>query len=205
MDLPSPADLKDRLRQEAFARRNALDRDWRRRASRAIAKRALELPELRDVQPVGGYWPIRSEVDPRPILRALIKGGRTVALSQILHPRLSWREWRPGDVLVKGGFGVREPGPDAPECFPQALLVPLAAFDRRCHRLGYGKGHFDRAIAALSEMHPLLAIGLAYSAQEVPSVPAEPHDRRLDLIVTEAEVISPLPLAGEVESTKRTG
>ncbi len=191
MHSPSPADIKDTLRREAFARRDALERDWRRQAARTIARRALELPELRDVQPVGGYWPIRSEVDPRPLMRALLKRGQTVALSQILHPRLSWREWRPGDVLVKGGFGVREPGPDAPECFPRALLVPLAAFDRRGSRLGYGKGHFDRTIAALSELHPVVTIGLAYAAQEVPSVPAEPHDRRLDLIVTEAGVIVP--------------
>ena len=191
MDFSSPAEIKDRLREAAFERRNALNRDWRRWASRAIAEQALALPELKDVQPVGGYWPIRSEVDPRPIMRGLVKRGQTVALSQILHPRLSWREWRPGDVLVKGGFGVREPGPDAPECFPRALLVPLAAFDRTGGRLGYGKGHFDRAIAALSEMHPVVTVGLAYSVQEVPSVPAEPHDRRLDLIVTEAEVISP--------------
>jgi 5-formyltetrahydrofolate cyclo-ligase len=187
----TPADIKDRLRLDAFARRDALDREWRREASRAIARAALALPELRDVQPVGGYWPIRSEVDPRPILRALVKRGQTVALSQIIHPKLSWREWRPGDVLVKGGFGVREPGPDAPECFPRALLVPLAAFDRTGARLGYGKGHFDRAIAALSETGSVTTIGLAYAAQEVPAVPAEPHDRHLDLIVTERELVRP--------------
>jgi len=191
MHSPNPAEIKDTLRREAFARRDALERDWRRQAVQTIARQALELSELRDVQPVGGYWPIRSEVDPRPLMRALLKRGQTVALSQILHPKLSWREWRPGDVLVKGGFGVREPGPDAPECFPRVLLVPLAAFDRRGSRLGYGKGHFDRTIAALSELHPVVTIGLAYAAQEVPSVPAEPHDRRLDLIVTEAGVIVP--------------
>jgi 5-formyltetrahydrofolate cyclo-ligase len=188
---PSPADIKDRIRRDAFARRNELDRDWRRRACRALADRVLALPQLQDVQPIGAYWPMRSEVDPRPIMRGLIKRGQTVALSQVIHPRLSWREWRPGDVLIKGGFGVSEPGPDAPECFPRALLVPLAAFDRQGHRIGYGKGHFDRAIAALSEMHPILAIGLAFSVQEVPSVPAEAHDRRLDAIATEAEVIQP--------------
>ena len=189
MDLQTPAEIKDRLRQEAFARRDALDGEWRREAVQQIAKHALALPELQDAQPVGGYWPIRSEVDPRPIMRALVKRGVTVALSQIIHPHLSWREWRPGDVLVKGGFGVREPGPDAPECFPRVLLVPLAAFDRRGTRLGYGKGHFDRAIAALSAKNPVVAIGLAYAAQEVPSLPSEPHDRRLDIIITEAEVI----------------
>jgi 5-formyltetrahydrofolate cyclo-ligase len=188
---PDPAALKDRIRREAFARRDGLDKALRRAASRAIAERALALPELRDIQPVGGYWPIRSEVDPRPLMRRLLKRGQEVALSQIIHPRLSWRLWRPGDVLIRGGFGVREPGPDAPECFPMALLVPLAAFDRACHRIGYGKGHFDRAIAALSEMHPLLTVGLAFSAQQIERVPGEAHDRVLDLVVTEAEVIRP--------------
>ena len=185
----TPAAIKDRIRQEAFARRDALDKEFRRAAAREIARRALELPELRDVQPVGGYWPIRSEVDPRPLMRALLRRGQDVALSQILHPRLSWRLWRPGDPLVKGGFGVREPGPDAPECFPVALLVPLAAFDRAGHRVGYGKGHFDRSIAALSAMHPVLTVGLAYAAQEIERAPAEEHDRRLDLVITEREVI----------------
>ena len=187
----TPAAIKDRIRQEAFARRDALPKDFRRAAAREIARRALELPELQGIQPVGGYWPIRSEVDPRPLMRALLRRGQDVALSQILHPRLSWRLWRPGDPLVKGGFGVREPGPDAPECFPAALLVPLAAFDRRGHRLGYGKGHFDRAIAALSAKHPVLTVGLAYAAQEVDDVPAEPHDRGLDFVVTERETIQP--------------
>ena len=191
MDSRTPAEIKDRLRETAFERRNALDRDWRRQAARSIARQALELPELQDVQPVGGYWPIRSEVDPRPLMEALLARGQDVALSQIRHPHLSWRGWRPGDVLVHGGFGVSEPGPDAPEVFPQALLVPLAAFDRRGGRLGYGKGHFDRSIAELSSHHPVIAIGLAYAAQEIEEVPREPHDRLLDLIVTEAGIIRP--------------
>jgi 5-formyltetrahydrofolate cyclo-ligase len=188
-----PAALKDRIRREAFARRDALDKEFRRAACRTIAERALALSELEGIQPVGGYWPIRSEVDPRPLMRRLLKRGQDVALSQILHPRLSWRLWRPGDILIKGGFGVREPGPDAPECFPKALLVPLAAFDRACHRVGYGKGHFDRSIAGLSQMHPLLTVGLAYCVQEIERVPDEEHDRVLDLVVTEAEVIRPTP------------
>jgi len=188
---PTPAETKDALRRDAFARRDALDPERRARAAHAIAERALALPDLEGLTPVGAYWPMRSEVDPRPLIEALLARGQESALSQIRHPHLSWRLWRPGDVLVKGGFGVREPGPDAPECFPQALLVPLAAFDRRGGRLGYGKGHFDRAIAVLSKMHPVLTVGLAFSAQEIERVPVEEHDRRLDVVVTEAEVIRP--------------
>jgi 5-formyltetrahydrofolate cyclo-ligase len=187
-------EIKDRLRSEAFGRRDALDKDVRREAAQRIARRALDFPDLRTVTPVGGYWPIRSEVDPRPLMEALLGRGQDVALSQILHPHLSFRQWQPGDVLVKGGFGVREPGPDAPEVFPKALLVPLVAFDRRGGRIGYGKGHFDRAIAALEEKHPVLTIGLAYSVQEIDEVPIEPHDRLLDAIITEDELISPKTL-----------
>jgi len=184
-----PAVLKEQLRQEALARRDGLDKPFREEAARAITAQALELSDLVDVTPVGGYWPIRSEVDPRPLMEALLERGQDVALSQILHPHLSWRLWQPGDVLVKGGFGVREPGPDAPEVFPKCLIVPLVAFDRRGGRIGYGKGHFDRAIAALEAQHPTLTIGLAYAVQEIEQVPVEEHDRLLDVIITETELI----------------
>jgi len=193
MSSPPPA-LKERLRREALARRDGLDEAFREGAALAITERALGFPDLHDVTPVGGYWPIRSEVDPRPLLEALLARGQDVALSQILHPHLSWRLWQPGDVLVKGGFGVREPGPDAPEVFPKALLVPLVAFDRRGGRIGYGKGHFDRAIAALEAQHPVLTIGLAYAVQEIELVPVEDHDRRLDVVITETELIRTKPV-----------
>jgi 5-formyltetrahydrofolate cyclo-ligase len=193
--LSSP-ETKDRLRQEMFARRDALDGAVRQEAAARIAALALDLPDLRDVTPVGGYWPIRSEVNVRPLMEAMIRRGQDLALSQIIHPHLSWRLWHPGDPLIKGGFGVREPGPDAPEVFPRALLVPLVAFDRRGGRVGYGKGHFDRAIAALEAQHPVLTIGLAYPVQEIDEVPIEPHDRLLDLIVTPDEVIRTAARAG---------
>jgi 5-formyltetrahydrofolate cyclo-ligase len=189
----SPPELKEQLRSEGFARRDGLDKPFRKDAAQRIARQALGLPDLEGINPVGGYWPIRTEVDPRPIMEALLERGQDVALSQILHPHLSWRLWQPGDVLVKGGFGVREPGPDAPEVFPSALLVPLVAFDRRGGRIGYGKGHFDRAIAALEAQHPVLTIGLAYAVQEIERVPVEPHDRMLDIVITEAELIRTKP------------
>ena len=188
---PSPADLKSRLRRDGFARRDGLDRAARVEASSDIADRVLALPELAEAEPVGSYWPMRSEVDPRPIMTALAERGRIVALSQIRHPALSWRQWRPGDMLIHGGFGVREPGPDAAEVFPHVLLVPLCAFDRTGGRLGYGKGHFDRSIAELARRHGLVTIGLAFSVQEIERVPCEPHDMPLDLIATELEVVRP--------------
>jgi 5-formyltetrahydrofolate cyclo-ligase len=186
--------LKEQLRIEALSRRDGLDKAFREEAAQAITEQALGLSDLQNVTPVGGYWPIRSEVDPRPLMEGLLERGQDVALSQILHPHLSWRLWQPGDVLIKGGFGVREPGPDAPEVFPKCLLVPLVAFDRRGGRIGYGKGHFDRAIAALEAQHPILTIGLAYAVQEIEQVPVEEHDRLLDVIITETELIRTKPV-----------
>ncbi|MCB8822354.1 5-formyltetrahydrofolate cyclo-ligase [Microvirga rosea] len=196
MTSSSLPERKERLRREAFTIRDGLDQAFRTKAADRIAERALSLDDLTDINPVGSYWPIRSEVDPRPLMEALTARGQDVALSQILHPHLSFRLWRPGDVLVKGGFGVREPGPDAPEVFPTALLVPLLAFDRRGGRIGYGKGHFDRAIAALEKTHPVLTIGLAYAVQEIEEVPVEPHDRFLDLVITETELVRTAPARG---------
>ena len=119
-DSPPPAASKDAPAAGGASRAATRStRDFRRRRRpRAFAERALDLPDLPASTPVGGYWPIRSEVDPRPLMEALLERGQDVALSQILHPHLSWRLWQPGDPLIKGGFGVREPGPDAPEVLP---------------------------------------------------------------------------------------
>jgi 5-formyltetrahydrofolate cyclo-ligase len=186
---PSIPELKARLRDEVFARRDALDPVWRAEASLAMAERAAAIPELRDREPVSGFWPIRSEIDVKILLEALHARGQTVCLPVVARPAMIFRAWRPGGELVRSGFGVSEPAPTAPEVSPRAMLVPLAAFDRRGGRIGYGKGHFDKAIAAVEARHPVLTVGVAFSVQEVASVPMEPHDRHLDLIVTESELI----------------
>jgi 5-formyltetrahydrofolate cyclo-ligase len=189
MRSPSIPDIKARLRDEVFARRDALDPVWRAEASLAMAERAIAIPELRDREPVSGFWPIRSEIDVKILMEALHARGQTLCLPVVARPAMIFRAWKPGDELVPSGFGVSEPAPTAPEVSPQAMLVPLAAFDRRGGRIGYGKGHFDKTIAAVGARHPVLTIGVAFSVQEVASVPMEPHDRHLDLIVTESELI----------------
>jgi 5-formyltetrahydrofolate cyclo-ligase len=193
--MPNPAiqELKARIRDDAFSRRDALDRGWRAEASLQMADRVLALPELRNLEPVSGFWPIFSEIDPRPLLGALHGRGQRTCLPVVAHPNLQFRLWRPGDELVKSEFGVHQPAPDKAEVFPRALIVPLAAFDRHGGRIGYGKGHFDRAIAALETRHPVLAIGVAFSCQEMPRVPQEAHDMRIDFVATEAEVIRSVP------------
>jgi 5-formyltetrahydrofolate cyclo-ligase len=182
----SSAVRKSALREAALARRDALEIDDRLIWDEAICERALAMPALAAGGPVSAYWPMRSEADPRPILEGLQARGVPVCLPAIVDRRMIFRLWAPYEPIVPGGFGTLVPQPDQPLVTPTILLVPLAAFDRRGYRIGYGKGHYD---AKLAELGPVTAIGIAYGAQEIEAVPDEGHDRRLDWVVTEAEAI----------------
>jgi 5-formyltetrahydrofolate cyclo-ligase len=182
---------KSSLRSAALAARDALDSLQRRTASTAIAHHALPLVASLAPHCLAGYVAMRSEVDVSGILDALHRRGVAIGLPVILPGQtLAFHRHEPGDALVPGGFGTRVPGRDAPVVEPDALLVPLVGFDRRGTRLGYGKGHYDRAIAAMHARgrRPTL-VGIAFAAQEVDNIPAEPHDVRLDVIVTEDGII----------------
>jgi 5-formyltetrahydrofolate cyclo-ligase len=148
---------------------------------------------------VSFYWPTRTEIDPRPVMTEIVR-TRTVCLP-VTHGRnapLTFRRWTPGQEMVSDGFGVSVPAADVPVT-PNVLVVPMLAFDRRCHRLGYGAGHYDRTLAVLRPLGPVTAIGLAYEAQrEEGFLPAESTDQPLDAIVTECGIVYPLeasPLA----------
>ncbi|SFV01965.1 5-formyltetrahydrofolate cyclo-ligase [Methylobacterium sp. 174MFSha1.1] len=179
------------LRKAALARRDGLAVEARETASRRIAEIVLALPEIATAALVSAYWPIRSEVDVRPLIGLLRARGQAVALPQVTPDGLVFRLAAEGAALSPGGFGLSEPGPDSGVVEPRVLLVPLAAFDRRGQRIGYGKGYYDRALARLDATGRTLALGIAFSAQEIPLVPAGPHDRALDGIVTEAGFIHP--------------
>jgi 5-formyltetrahydrofolate cyclo-ligase len=99
------------------------------------------------------------------------------------------RAWEFGAALDRGQWGIREPKAEAEEVEPDILLVPLLAFDRGGHRIGYGAGYYDMTINGLRALKPLTAVGIAYAAQEVPKIPTTPRDARLDLVLTEREVI----------------
>lgn len=186
----SISEKKAVLRAAVLARRDALPPDARAAAAEAIAARALPVT----VAPgdiVSGFMPIKSEINPLPLLRRLADAGARLALPAIAgrgRP-LIMRAWAVGEKLVAGQWGIREPDASAPEIAPDIMLVPLAAFDRHGFRLGYGAGYFDMTIAALRARKKVLAIGIAYAAQESDAVPVEPHDARLDLVLTEREVI----------------
>jgi 5-formyltetrahydrofolate cyclo-ligase len=188
---PPPSDTdKSTLRSAALARRAALSSEHRAAAAQAIAVRAFPIP----VEPgaiVAGYSPIRSEIDPIPLMQALAAQGARLALPVIIarDEPLMFRVWSPTDDLVRGSLGIPEPRPEAPQLMPDIVLVPLAAFDRSGHRIGYGAGHYDRTFAQLRAIKPFIAVGLAFEVQEIEAIPMQPHDVALDYVLTEARVI----------------
>ena len=137
---------------------------------------------------VSGYVRFRDEIDPAPLLARLAGAGCALALPRTPPRRaeggLSFHRWTPGDPLVRSVFGVLEPAPDRPTVAPDLVLTPLLGFDRAGRRLGYGKGHYDRTLAALRAVKPVIVVGLAYAAQEVAAIPEAANDERLDWIVT---------------------
>lgn len=185
--------LKARLRDEALVRRDGLDLDERLEWDQELAQRALEfldgvLPMRGGAEagPVSAYWPMGSEADPRPILEGLKDRGLTLCLPAMVGKRMAFRSWTPYEPIVPGGFGTLVPASDRPEVSPRILLVPMLAFDRRGYRIGYGKGYYDQALAALDGV---LSVGIGYAEQEIAAVPDEPHDIALDWIVTERAAI----------------
>jgi 5-formyltetrahydrofolate cyclo-ligase len=183
-------DEKAILRQSALARRDALPAAERTAAAEAIATRPFPVP----VSPgaiVAGFFPIRGEINPLPLMRRLAAAGAKLALPVVAvrGKPLVLRAYALGDPLVSGQWGIREPAPEAPEVVPDVMLVPLAAFDRTGHRIGYGAGYYDMTIARARSLKPVTAVGIAFAAQEIDRVPTTPRDARLDLVLTEREVI----------------
>lgn len=168
---------------EARARAAASSPD----AAADLAKRFLALVPLASGATVAGFWPIGTEIDVRDLLGRLAAADHPCCLPVVVAPGrpLKFRAWSPGAPLVAGPHGTREPRSDRPELRPDVVVVPLLAFDRRGHRLGYGGGFYDRTIHALREAGPVLTVGVGYAAQEVAMLPDGPYDMRLDMIVTE--------------------
>jgi 5-formyltetrahydrofolate cyclo-ligase len=183
---------KSQQRAAALARRDALPVADRRAASQKIALRRFPVP-FGEGTVIAGYSPIRSECDPTPLLRSLAAKGAQLALPVVegKDKPLSFSEWRQGEQLTAGPFGILQPRPEALPLEPDIILVPLVAFDRACRRIGYGAGYYDRTLADLRRRKPVIAVGIAFATQEVEKIVFGDHDERLDLVLTEREVIDP--------------
>ena len=149
---------------------------------------ALPLPPA---QVVAGYWPLPEEIDVRPLMTNLHLSGHVLVLPVVVGrgQPLIFRRWRPSLPLDAGVYGISVPSAEAPEATPGVLLVPLLAFDGEGRRLGYGAGYYDRTLATLRAGGDILAIGAAYAAQRMDSLPEEAADQRLDWVVTEEGAI----------------
>ena len=189
-NVADPEEIKSRLRVEALARRDELPAQQRQAAAEAIAARPFPV-DVASGTIVSGYSPMKSELSPLPLMRKLSDAGAKLALP-VVQGRgrpLLMRAWNFGEPLAEGAWYIRQPKSDAPEVLPDILLVPLAAFDRSGQRIGYGAGYYDMTINRLRDLKQITAIGVAFAAQEVAAVPHTTRDARLDLVLTEREVI----------------
>jgi 5-formyltetrahydrofolate cyclo-ligase len=189
-DAPSIDDLKKAIRRDAVARRDALPAAERATAAETIAARPFPIA-IKPGMVVSGFSSLKSEINPVPLMRRLADQGARLALP-VVHRRgkpLIMRAWSFGEPLDLGVWGIREPKADAPEVAPDILIVPLLAFDRTGNRIGYGAGYYDMTIAKLRAMKPMVAIGIAFAVQEIAEVPVTSRDARLDLVLTEREII----------------
>ncbi|TCU22444.1 5-formyltetrahydrofolate cyclo-ligase [Rhizobium azibense] len=181
-------ELKAQMRAERLALRDAIPPETRIEKSLAMAEHAGEAVAFDPGTIISGFMPIRSEADIRPLMARFEARGARLCVPAILDRQtIVFRELLRSAPLVDTGFGTAGPGKEATVLDPEIMLVPLSVFDDRGHRIGYGAGHYDRAIGRLRQkgMHPKL-IGIAFDCQEVAHVPDEPHDISLDAILTES-------------------
>jgi 5-formyltetrahydrofolate cyclo-ligase len=189
--ISTAASPKTMLRRDALARRSAIDSATHAAFGRRLAEEGLRLARLWGAPIVSAFHSLHGEPETLGLMTALASQGFATALPAVVAPDapLTFRLWRPGEPTRAGAMSIREPLAEAEVVNPDLLFVPLACFDRRGYRIGYGAGFYDRSLARLRAMKPVRAIGVAFGSSEVDSVPDESHDQILDGIVTEQETI----------------
>lgn len=191
-DDPALADYKALIRRDARANRaRAYDQAPADAARRACAFLTDRIPIPTNAV-IAGYIPVRQEFNVLPVLDALRRRGHRCAMPVVPGPAspLTFRAWDRTTEMAVGAYGIAVPTDSSPQCTPDVLLVPLLAFDRAGRRIGSGAGYYDRTLAALRAEGPVLAIGVAFAAQEAAALPVGRFDQPLDWVVTEAEAIA---------------
>ena len=193
------ADARDvcrgELRKQGIERRLALSTDVCAVLSAKVCEHLKDhFPQLARMR-VGFCWPVKNEPDLRPLVMSWIASGQAgfAALLPVvlgIGSALAFREWVPGTPLVADRYGIPTPREGAFQV-PEALLLPVNAFDAAGYRIGYGGGFFDRTLAALDPTP--LSIGVGFELARVDSIHPEPHDVRLDAMVSEAGVFRHAP------------
>ena len=138
---------------------------------------------------IGGYYPTNYEIDDLEILNYFFKKGSTISLPKIKKKnQMEFYKWSKNDPLLINKYGIPEPD-TANRVYPDILFVPLVAFDKELNRLGYGGGFYDRYIQKISKIKKVVKVGLAFSFQKLKTIPVNKHDKKLDIIITEKEII----------------
>lgn len=177
---------KATLRGTARAARQQVSPHEQKAAGVVLAITGLSFLNLKTPRIISGFYPTRDEIDCLPLLATLQGEGHTLALPVIKAKGepLLFRKWQSGAPVEPGTFKVPVPPPSCEEVEPDIFLVPLLAYDRSGYRLGYGGGFYDRTLAKARTKRSIMTIGLAYDTQEVPNVPRETYDERLDWVLT---------------------
>lgn len=199
----TPPISKADLRARFAAIRAAMSQDDRRAADRALCDALIALPAFREATVIGGYAPVRGEIDLTPVWQAAAAAGKPYALpctvTGAAEGRMVFRamaDFAP-DALIPARFGIPEPPDTARVLRPSdweggLLIVPALGFDNDGFRVGYGGGYYDRYVADLTSAGiRLTTVGAVYAACRVPELPREAHDRPVDLILDERSVLVP--------------
>ncbi len=181
---------KSALRTLARDRRRAFVQSLDPLAHR-LAFKAIPSPLARRMdgaQTVALYMGLDDEAPAQRLAVQLQAMGKTLALPRVIDRlgTMDFLGWTPEDQLHPGLYGTHHPEPSGPSVTPDIIIAPLLAFDRAMNRLGQGGGYYDRAFARFPDA---LRIGLAWSVQEQDSLPADPWDLPLHIILTEVELI----------------
>ena len=138
---------------------------------------------------IGGYYPVNYEIDDLEILNFFVKRGSTISLPKIKKKaQMEFYKWSKNDPLLINKYGIPEPE-STNRVYPDILFVPLVAFDKKLNRLGYGGGFYDRYIQKISRIKKIVKVGLAFSFQKLKTIPVNEHDKKLDIIITEKDII----------------
>jgi 5-formyltetrahydrofolate cyclo-ligase len=188
LDWPGVMAFRKTKRAELLERRQLVDLEGRRRRATALTQHLLAAVDLRACATLAFYWPIRSELDLRGVGELHVARGATAALPVVVTknaPLEFWR-WEPGAAMQRGLWNIPVPA-ERRIVVPEVLVIPLVGYDAAGYRLGYGGGYYDRTLAAATPRP--LCIGVGYDDAELATIYPQPHDVRMDLIVTERRVL----------------
>ncbi|MHC1697815.1 MAG: 5-formyltetrahydrofolate cyclo-ligase [Geobacteraceae bacterium] len=183
---------KRTLRRSMLARRKSLSPEEFRSASLCIQKAFLDTDNFKRARSVLVYSPINHEVDTALIVHVALDSGKKVFFPSVDGAELCFCEVQDLASLKEGAFGIMEPCVTGTVCAPEemdVLVVPGVAFDLKGHRIGYGKGYYDKAVHRLEGYGKL--VGICYDFQLVDEIFAEGHDVKMDLIITEKRIVCP--------------